>query len=227
MNEIMKKAITLFLCLAFCLLTYSQNKKIKVAVGVQIDTVFTAVGAYSTRTFDVNMTKYLLNDIRSKVDTSFFELNEEVLPDMLKNKAEEVGQLDKHQLVSWCSSLKKKKGYDLVLLLYKPETEVESYSFLNGFSYGMTVSDNKVFSLNSAVILDTRDASELSNTGISSNSEFMTRLLKKDRFQKPLRDYTVNDLSTARVMIENLDRDFAIKVLQGLQVAKTKLGSKK
>ena len=223
----MKKTITLFLCLAFCLLTYSQNKKIKVAVGVQLDTVFTAVGAYSMRTFDVNMTKYLLSSIRSKVDTSVFEVNEEVLPDMLKNKAEEVGQLNMHQLASWCSALKKKKGYDMVLFLYKPQIEMESYSFLNGFSYGMTVSENKVFSLNSAVILDTHDASELSHIGVSSNSEFLTRLLKKDQFQKPLRDYSVKDLSTARVMIENLDRDFAIKVYQGMQVARTKFVNKK
>lgn len=216
----MKKGIVIFLCLLFCVFTYSQNRKIKVAVATNMDTTFTVLGPYGTRTFDVNLSKELFGYINSIIDTNLFDLHQVALPYyIISNTDNNVDFPKKSAIVKWLSELRKSKSYDMMLYLYKPIIDKTAHSGLNGFSYGMTTSGNKVFSLNDAYVFDTKDAAELAHVSLYSDSEYVTRLDSADRFSKSLIKYNINDIAKAKELIIELNKGFALRVCQNMMLA--------
>jgi hypothetical protein len=223
----MKKLLTLFFCLSFCFVSSAQNKKIKAAVVVNMDTVFTVLGPYGIRTFNVNLPKHLFGYMHEMIDTSAFELKEEVLPELIAlDSKENMGFPKKSDRSKWLSEWRKSKGYDMVIFLFTAQIDHPTYRKLNGFSYGMTSSENLVFSLNDAYIWDTRDAEELAHVSLYAETEFVTRLEPADRFKKPLRDYTLDDIVLAQNLILNLNMNFALRACQHTMLAKRALDKK-
>jgi|GEM_PF-2422045 len=221
----MKRGIILSFCLICCLLTYAQQQKLRVAVAVQADTVFTLLGSWDTKTFDINLSKNIVGYIQEMMDTTLFELHQEEFP-MMEDDKVQTGLPKNYLLKLWFKKLRKKQGYDMVVFIFKPEIGSKKYDYMNGFSYGMTTSDNTIFSLNDAMIFDTRDASELAHVNLYSDSEFMTRLNPDDQIRKLSVDYTQADVAKARILVDELNKAFALRVCQSLWIVRKKLDSK-
>jgi len=223
----MKKGIALFLSLACCLMTFSQAKKTQVALVIHMDTVFTVFAPFGTKTIHLNLSDALKNFFLATIDTSMFELKSEVMPEWMSPKEDLMGMPAKSDLNTWFTKLRKKNSYDLVVMVYRPLIGVAKYDFMNGFSYGMTTTDNWVFSLNDAKVWDLRDKEELAHVNLYAESEYVTRLDEKNRITKPIKEYTLRDIAPAAELINNMNREFVMRLCQNLWRAKEKFDKKK
>jgi hypothetical protein len=217
----MKKHLLLSILLFFCLITFAQNKTIKVAVVVNTDTVFSVLGPYSVKTFDINLPKELFGYINQMIDTSVFKLQEEVLPyQIAADSKQNIGFPKKNSRKKWLTELRKTKGYDMVVFLFTPQITHPTYRKLNGLAYGMSSSKNLVFSLNDAYIWDTRDAEDLAHVSLYTDSEFVTHIDPGKWYKKALRDYTPVDVQMVQPLIQNLNMEFALRTCQNMMIAK-------
>lgn len=214
----MKKILFLLFTALLCQVAVSQKNTIKVAVATNIDTTFSLVGNFSVRDIDVDLSKGIFNYLSEYIDTATYQLSEARLPEEFRmNGSAMVKMPGITTLKPWLSKLKN-KGYDLLVFIYKPILDDKANAGVMGFSYGMTVSENKVFSINDAYIVDLKTPEILTNINMNSESDYIFRQEPKDRIVKSIRKYNHKDISKACDIINELNRNFALRICQKLVI---------
>lgn len=221
----MKKIILSLFCL-FCFgSVFAQTSKLRVAVSFDTDTTFTLLGPLSTKSLDINLTGILYKQIEMLVDTNSFQLMPEAFPEDLSsaNDPSITGIPKKSQLMSWVKKMRKKAGYDLLLIIYKPLQTDGRYSNLSGCSYGLSISKGIAFSLNNALVFNMKTMELLAATSIESESDYVAGFFVLD---KNLPSNHADNIEIPIQMINNLNQEFALKVNQCLVSSKRKLNHK-
>jgi hypothetical protein len=214
----MKKILFLIITVLFCQVAVSQKKTIKVAVATNIDTTFSLVGNFSVRDIDVNLSKGIFSYLSDFIDTATYELSEVKMPEELKmNGSAMVKMPGLTTLKPWLAKLKN-SGFDQLVFIYKPILDDKANSGVMGFSYGMTVSENKVFSINDAYIVDLETPAILTNVNMNSESDYIFRQDPKNKIVKSIRKYDLKDISKACDIINELNKNFALRICQKLVI---------
>lgn len=222
----MKKIILGLFGLFFICTAFSQTSKLRVAVTFDMDNTFSLIGPLSTNSLEIDLTGSLLKQIELLVDTASFELKKVEFPEDLSaaNNATLAGIPKRSLLSSWVKSLRKKEQFDLLLIVYKPVQMIGSYSYLEGFSYGMSTSKGIVFSMNNALVMSTKNMDILAATSLDSESEFIAGTFELD---KSLPFQHARNIETPIEMINKVNQEFALKVFQCLMASKKKLNNGK
>lgn len=217
----MKKIILSLCFLFFISAAFSQTGKLRVAVSFDMDTNFTLLGPLSTKSLEINLTGTMYKQIEILVDTNSFQLIPEAFPEELTsaNNPAMTGIPKVSEMQNWVNKMRKKEGYDLLLLIYKPLQLAGKYSSLEGLSYGLNTTKGIVFSLNNALVLDMKTMKLLAATNIESESDYIAGTFIMD---KSLPNDDSKNIETPIEMINKLNQDFAMKVFQCLQASKKK-----
>lgn len=218
----MKKIILSFICLFFISAAFAQTGKMRVAIAFNTDTNFSLLGPLSINSLEIDLTGNLYKQIELLTDTSSFQLKRVEFPEELSaaNNPASMGIPKKSLLTSWIKKLNKKEAYDLLLIIYKPIELTGPYASLLGLSYGLNTRNGVVFSLNNALVFNTKTMQISSATSIESESDYIAGTFELD---KNLPYAHRRNVETPIEMINKLNQEFALKVFQCLQIAKRKM----
>ena len=207
----MKKIVFLFIAVVLSWNGLAQNKLPKVAVAVRSDTVFTILGNISVVNMPYNLHQNWSKYLNTLSDNSFqFEMVN--LPDYYQTDKRSIStQLDKNELAPFINALKK-KGYAYLVFIYRPELGLPQYKGIEGKSYGFAMSQNQVFSFNSADIYDLSKKSLVSNIGLRDPEDFILKVSTDAIPELPIRQYSESHMKPAVEFIDNLHQQFAGRI---------------
>lgn len=218
----MKKIILGLFGLFFICSAFSQTSKLRVAITFDTDNTYTLMGPLSTNSLEIDLTGSLMKQIELLVDTASFQLKKVDFPEDLSaaNNATLAGIPKKSLLSSWVKGLYKKERFDLLLIVYKPVQLIGPYSYLEGFSYGINTGKGIVFSMNNALVMNTKNMEILAATSLESESDFIAGTFELDK-SLPLQH--IRNIEKPIEMIYKVNQEFALKVFQCLMASKKKL----
>lgn len=209
----MKKFLFLVLSLSLFHSMNASDHRTRLAITTQMDTVFTLLSSISTRNLEINLSSKIEDQIRERLDTNTFTLQSVHLPK---------GAPSKRSMNRWLKELNK-KGFDLFILLYKPNIDDHKHQFMNGLSYGYSLTSRKAFSINDAIVYDVKTGEALSQVLLYGSEQYVRPLNAFDRIPegKRLGDYSKRELLPAVEAILELNASFSDRAVMKIWEART------
>jgi len=207
----MRKTFLISVFAIINLIGYCQTTKIRVVFVANIDTVFTLVTFEKDKQLSINFRQEWENDLRQNLDSAKYELRFDTLPKNLKKISPSTIWFSKRnsKIKNWLLNLQE-KGYDIIVLLFKPILVDTEYVFLSN-GYGLLMESNKAYSINGVNAYRISDLKLLARMGLWSIGDFIKNIDKKDKITKSIDNVNKNDLTAAINGVRELNRKIAIE----------------
>jgi hypothetical protein len=219
-----KYGIFLFFILV-CFDSFSQNKKIKIALVSHIDTTFTLINEKNIKKIDINLNYKWLKFFKTNLDSTKYNIQFESMPDnvldnyFLKSYMYTDGFFKASpKLNKWFRDLNSKSDYDIIILLGRVILlNFTGLTDLNNYSYGLIQEKNWVFSLNRILTYKASNGLILHETKLNDYSDYIRRLKTADLSKIAIDKLDLNSIVPAVNVIDSINNCIGTKVCRKIE----------
>lgn len=204
--------------------SFGQEKTVKIAIVSQLDTVFTLVkNEKFVKTLDINLQEDWVSFFQTNLDSLKYEIHLISMPEEVKNnyfgKSYKytdgiLGIKASRKLSKWFDSF----DYEIVILLGRAILLYQyGFAYLNGYSYGLIIDYNCVFSVNDIYVYNTNSKKVLYHSVLNGYREYLGKLKDIDFRKEQSDNITIDKLQSAIEKITELNHKLGFEACEKIE----------